>query len=118
MAIVRWNDRFPVDIYQADNNELVLEAELPDIAREDLAITVDKGTLTVKGEKKFPHEIKEDQFHRIERRFGTFSRSFALPQTVDATRVSAEYKQGVLTVRLPLREEAKPRQVKVDVVAA
>ncbi len=61
--------------------------------------------------------MKEEQFHRVERRYGSFSRSFSLPQTVDATRVSAEYKNGVLTVRLPLREEAKPRQVKVNVAA-
>ena len=61
--------------------------------------------------------MKEEQFHRIERRYGTFSRSFSLPQTVDPSKVAAEYKNGVLTVRLPLREEAKPRQIKVDVAA-
>jgi HSP20 family protein len=107
----------PVDIYSSNNHELVLKAELPDMTREDIDITVDRGTLTIKGEKKFSGEAKEEQFHRIERRYGTFSRSFSLPQTVDAGRVSAEYKNGVLTVRLPLREEAKPRQIKVDVAA-
>jgi len=107
----------PVDIYQNGDHELVLKAEIPDMTREDIDITVDKGTLTIKGEKKFGSDVKEDQFHRIERRYGSFSRSFSLPQTVDAGKVSAEYKNGVLTVRLPLREEAKPRSIKVDVAA-
>ena len=107
----------PVDIYQNGDHEVVLKAELPDMTREDIDITVDNGTLTIKGEKKFSNEVKEEQFHRIERRYGAFSRSFSLPQTVDAGKVAAEYKNGVLTVRLPLREEAKPRQIKVDVAA-
>jgi len=106
----------PVDIYQNGDHELVLKAELPDMTREDIDITVDNGTLTIRGEKKLS-EVKEDQFHRMERRYGTFSRSFSLPQTVDPNKVSAEYKQGVLTVRLPMREEAKPRSIKVDVAA-
>src|SRR5438309_8508493 len=129
MTLVRW-DPFrdfgfatatawvpPVDIYQNGDHELVLKAELPDMTREDIDITVDNGTLTIKGEKKLAHDVKEEQFHRIERRYGTFSRSFSLPQTVDTAKVGAEYKNGVLTVRLPLREEAKPRQIKVDVAA-
>jgi len=107
----------PVDIYQSGDTELVLKAELPDMVREDIDVTVDNGTLTIKGEKKFAGEPKEEQFHRIERRYGAFSRSFSLPPTVDATKVSAEYKNGVLTVRLPVREEAKPRSIKVDVAA-
>jgi len=107
----------PVDIYQNGDTELVLKAELPDMVREDIDVTVDNGTLTIKGEKKFAGEPKEEQFHRIERRYGAFSRSFSLPPTVDATKVSAEYKNGVLTVRLPVREEAKPRSIKVDVAA-
>ena len=107
----------PVDIYENGNHELVLKAELPDMSREDIDITVDNGTLTIKGEKKLSSDVKEEQFHRIERRYGTFSRSFSLPQTVDTAKVGAEYRNGVLTVRLPLREEAKPRQIKVDVAA-
>jgi HSP20 family protein len=107
----------PVDIYQNGDHALVLKAELPDMTREDIDITVDNGTLTIKGEKKLATDVKEEQFHRIERRYGTFSRSFSLPQTVDPGKVSAEYKQGVLTVRLPLREDAKPRSIKVDVAA-
>ena len=107
----------PVDIYQNGDHEVVLKAELPDMTREDIDVTVEKNTLTIKGEKKFSSEAKEDQFHRIERHYGSFSRSFTLPQAVDASKVSAEYRNGVLTVRLPLREEAKPRQIKVDVAA-
>ena len=107
----------PVDIYQNGEHELVLRAELPDMTREDIDVTVDNGTLTIKGEKKLPPELKEEQFHRIERRYGTFSRSFSLPPTVDPGRVGAEYKNGVLTVKLPMREEARPRQIKVDVAA-
>ena len=129
MAIVRW-DPFrdfgfttgntwvpPVDIYQTGAHELVLKAELPEMTREDIDITVENFVLTVKGEKKLGADVKEEQFHRIERRYGAFGRSFSLPRTVDAGKVSAEYKNGVLTVRLPLREEAKPRQIKVDVAA-
>ena len=107
----------PVDIYQNGEHELVLRAELPDMTREDIDVTVDNGTLTIKGAKKLPPELKEEQFHRIERRYGTFSRSFSLPPTVDPGRVGAEYKNGVLTVKLPMREEARPRQIKVDVAA-
>jgi HSP20 family protein len=107
----------PVDIYQDGNHEMVLKAELPDMKREDIAITVEDGTLTLRGEKKFSTDLKEEQFHRIERRYGAFSRSFSLPPTVDASKVAAEYKNGVLTIRLPLREEAKPRQIKVEVAA-
>ena len=107
----------PVDIFQNGEHEIVLKAELPDLRREDIDITVDNGTLTIKGEKKLSSDVKEEQYHRIERQYGSFSRSFSLPQTVDSAKVGAEYKNGVLTVRLPLREEAKPRQIKVDVAA-
>ena len=107
----------PVDVFQNGNEELVLKAELPEIAREDLDIKVENGTLTITGQKKRAVNVKDEQFHRIERRYGTFSRSFTLPRSVDSNRVAAEYKDGVLTVRLPLRDEAKPRQIKVDVAA-
>ena len=129
MTIVRW-DPFrdfgfaaattwvpPVDIFQSGDKELVLKAELPDMSRDDIDITVENGTLTIKGEKKLASDVSEEQFHHIERRYGTFSRSFSLPQTVDTGKVAAEYRNGVLTVRLPLREEAKPRSIKVDVAA-
>ena len=107
----------PVDIYQNGEQELVLKAELPDMARENIDVTVANGTLTIKGEKKLSSDVKEEQFHRVERRYGTFSRSFSLPPAVDAGRVGAEYKNGILTVKLPMREESKPRQIKVDVAA-
>jgi HSP20 family protein len=107
----------PVDIYQNGKHEIVLKAELPDLTREDIDITVENSTLTIKGEKKLSNEVKDEQYHRIERQYGSFSRSFSLPQSVDSVKVGADYKNGVLTVRLPLREEAKPRQIKVDVAA-
>ena len=107
----------PVDIFQNGKDELVMKAELPDMSRDDIKITIDNNTLTISGDKKLTDEVKDDQFHRIERRYGSFSRSFSLPATVDPTKVSAEYKNGILTLRLPLREEAKPRQVEVKIAA-
>jgi len=95
----------------------VLKAELPDMDREAIDINIENFVLTIKGEKKVSNEVKEEQFHHVERRFGAFSRSFSLPQTVDTAKVAAEYKNGVLTVRVPLREEARPRTVKVNVAA-
>ena len=106
-----------VDIYQGTAHEIVLKAEVPGMKRDDIDITVDNGTLTIKGEKKVSGEVKENQFHRVERQYGTFTRTFSLPQTIDANHVSAEYQDGVLTVKLPMREEAKPRQIKVDIAA-
>lgn len=129
MTIVRWdpfrdfgfataNAWMPaVDIYQSGDHEVVLKAELPDMSREDIDVNIENFVLTIKGEKKLASDVKDDQFHHVERRYGKFTRSFSLPQTVDAGKVIAEYKNGVLTVRLPLREEAKPRHVKVDVAA-
>jgi HSP20 family protein len=105
----------PVDIYQNADQELVLKAELPDIAPEDIELNVNNDTLIISGQKRLSNEVREDQYHRIERRYGSFSRSFSLPSSVDAAKISAEHKNGVLTVRLPAREEAKPRQIKVDV---
>jgi len=107
----------PVDIYQTGDQQVVLKAELPAMKREDIEITVDNGTLTLKGEKHLDGDVKEEQFHRIERRYGSFRRTFSLPQTVDTSKVSADYRDGVLTIRLPLREEARTRQIKVDVAA-
>jgi len=106
-----------VDIYSNGDHELVLKAELPDMKEEEIDLTVEDNTLTLRGERKFDAEVTEDQFHRIERSYGSFARTFALPPTVDAGKVSAQYKAGVLTVRLPLREEAKPKQIKVLVAA-
>ena len=106
-----------VDIYSNGQHELVLKAELPDMKEAEFEITVEDNTLTLRGEKKLDPEVTEEHFHRIERSYGSFARSFALPPTVDAGKVSAEYKAGVLTVRLPLREEAKPKQIKIAVAS-
>jgi HSP20 family protein len=106
-----------VDVYTNDQHELVLKAELPDMKEEEIEVTVEDNTLTLSGEKKLDTEVTEEQFHRIERSYGAFARTFALPPTVDPAKVSAQYKAGVLTVRLPLREEAKPNKIKVAVAA-
>jgi HSP20 family protein len=104
-----------VDIFETENHELVLKAELPDVAREDIALKVENNTLTISGQKKMDPQVREEQYHRVERSYGPFSRSFTLPPTVDTNAIGAEYKNGVLTVRLPLREEAKPKQIQVQV---
>jgi len=104
-----------VDIYQTDTHTLVLKVELPDVAREDIDLRVENDTLTITGQKLRDKSVREEQYHRIERTFGAFSRTFTLPPTVDATKIGAEYKNGVLSVTLPLREEAKPRQIQVAV---
>jgi HSP20 family protein len=106
-----------VDIFESDNHDLVLKSELPGMSREDIEVSVENSTLVLKGVKKFDAEVKEEQYRRIERSYGTFHRSFTLPNTVDATKVTAEFKNGVLTVKLPFREEAKPRTINVEVAA-
>jgi HSP20 family protein len=106
-----------VDIFETDNHDLVLKAELPGMTREDIEITVENGTLVMKGQKKFDETIKEENYRRIERSYGQFFRSFTLPNTVDTSKVAADYKHGVLTVKLPFREEAKPRTINVEVTA-
>jgi HSP20 family protein len=104
-----------VDIYQDGKEALVLKAELPDMTREDIHLSVENNMLTLSGERKPPADVAQEQYHRIERAYGTFSRSFSLPPTVDAVKIVAEYKNGVLTVRLPMREEARPRAIDVQV---
>lgn len=103
----------PVDIYEDEHHEVVLKAELPEMKREDIQVTFENGVLTLRGERKFEQDIRRDTYQRMERHYGSFSRSFTLPNTVDPTRISAAYKDGVLTVRLPQREEAKPKQIEV-----
>lgn len=107
----------PVDIYETESQDLVIKAELPDMTREDIEVVVDNNTLTLKGTKKLPEGVKEEQVRRVERSYGPFHRSFTLPNTVDAGKVSAEYRNGVLTVKLPYREEARPRTINVEVAA-
>jgi HSP20 family protein len=103
-----------VDIFETEN-ELLLKADLPGIPIEDVDIEVENGTLSIRGERKFQNESKEGGFHRIERNYGSFVRYFTLPDTVDTNAVKADYKHGVLTVTLPKKEVAKPRQIKVQV---
>jgi len=104
----------PVDVYE-DAQQLVLKLEVPGIKQEDLDVRVENQTLTVKGERKFETNEKEENFHRIERRYGSFTRSFTLPQAVDTGAVKASYEHGVLTVSLAKKEAAKPKQVKVEI---
>ena len=105
----------PVDIFENDKHEIVLKAEMPGLQKEDIDLKVENNTLTIHGVRKKENEVRDEQYHRIERVFGTFSRSFSLPSTVDAGHVSADYKDGILTVVLPTREEAKPRQIQIKV---
>jgi HSP20 family protein len=103
-----------VDIFETDN-ELVLKADIPDIDPKDVAIQLENGTLTLKGERKFEDQKNGRGFHRIERSYGSFTRAFSLPETVDGEKVKADYKSGVLTVRLPKKEVAKPRTINVEI---
>jgi HSP20 family protein len=106
----------PVDVYE-DAQQLVLKMEVPGIKQEDLDVRIENQVLTVKGERKLEKDVKEENFHRVERRYGTFTRSFTLPQTVDTAAPKASYDNGVLTITLPKKEAAKPKQVKVEIGA-
>jgi HSP20 family protein len=107
---------FPaVDIYENANQEIVLKAELPGLVREDIDVRVENNTLTLRGERKRDTEVKQEQFHRVERSYGSFSRSFSLPSRIDMEKVRAEFKDGVLAITLPVKAEAKPRQIEVAV---
>jgi HSP20 family protein len=103
-----------VDVYE-DEKKIVLKLEVPGVKLEDLDIRLENQRLTVKGERRFESEEKAENFHRIERRFGSFVRSFTLPQTVDTDAVNAAYDSGVLTVSLSKKAEAQPKQVKIEV---
>lgn len=103
-----------VDIYETDEN-IVLKAELPGVDKKDVSVEVKDNTLILKGERKREKEVKEENYHRVERSFGTFMRSFSLPVTVKQDQVKAKFKDGVLEVTLPKAEEAKHKQVKVEV---
>ena len=102
-----------VDIYETEN-ELVLKADLPDVELKDLDVRVENQTLTIAGERKFEHKDQGKGFHRVERSYGNFARSFAVPNTFDTDKINASFKNGVLTVTLPKKEAAKPRQIKVE----
>ena len=103
-----------VDIYEHENN-IVIKAELPGVDPKDVDIRLDNNVLTVNGERKLDHEVKKENYHRVERSYGAFTRSFTLPTTVDPSGIKAEYRDGVLRVTLPKREEAKPKQIQISV---
>lgn len=104
----------PVDIYE-DENHFKLHFEVPGMNEKDIDIRLENNTLTLRGERKFESEQKEENFRRVERRYGTFTRSFTLPNSIDPERVSASYDNGVLTVQLAKKAEAKPKQIKVNI---
>ena len=105
-----------VDIHETEG-ELVVKADLPGIAEEDIDVRVEKNMLTIRGERTFEKSVNDDNYLRVERAYGSFSRSFSLPNTVNTEAVQAEYRNGVLTVTMPKREESKPKQVKVNVAS-
>jgi len=102
-----------VDVYETEN-ELVLKADLPDVDLKDIDVRVENQTLTIAGQRKFEKQDSGNGYHRIERNYGNFTRSFAVPNTFDTENVGAAYKNGVLTVTLPKKEAAKPRQIKIE----
>ena len=112
MAMGAWTP--PVDIYETQD-EVVLRADLPGIDQKDIDLRIENSTLTLRGERKFQKEANEEDYHRIERSYGVFSRSFQLPGSIDQTKIAATHKEGVLEVHLPKREDTKPKQIKVDV---
>jgi len=103
-----------VDIYETEN-ELVIKADLPDVNPQNLDIRVENNILTIRGERKFESKVTEDNYLRVERAYGSFSRSFSLANSVKTDDIKADYQNGVLTLSLPKREEAKPKQIKVTV---
>jgi HSP20 family protein len=107
----------PVDIYE-DEHKLVLKIEIPGIRQEDLDVRMENTTLSVRGERNFQTEGKEENFHRVERRYGSFYRAFTVPNTIDPESIKAEYDAGVLRLELQKRPESKPKQIKVNVGSA
>ncbi|MEW6369181.1 MAG: Hsp20/alpha crystallin family protein [Acidobacteriota bacterium] len=103
-----------VDIYET-GSDIVVKAELPEVDKKDIKISIESNTLTLQGERRVEKEIKEEDYHRIERSYGSFSRSFTLPVTVDQEKVQADYKDGVLRITLPKKPEHKPKQIAVNV---
>jgi HSP20 family protein len=103
-----------VDIFEHEGN-IVLKAELPGVDSKDVDVRVENNVLTLRGERKFDSEVKKESYHRVERAYGTFSRSFTLPTVVDTDKIKAEFKEGVLRLTLPQREEAKPKQIAISV---
>jgi HSP20 family protein len=103
-----------VDIFETADQTVVVKVDLPDMKREDIAVTFENTVLTIEGERKVATDVPREQFHRIERQYGAFRRSFTLPTTVDAAKVDASYQDGVLTVKLRRREDTRPKQIPVN----
>lgn len=125
MLDMTWNREFgeemkegvwqpPVDIYE-DEKSVIIKAEVPDIDQKDIEVKIENNTLTLRGERKHSSEIRKENYYRVERFFGQFQRSFSLPQTIDQDNVQAACDKGILTITLPKLEEAKPKQVSVEV---
>ena len=110
LSTTAWNPS--VDIFENDN-EVVMKAELPGMNAKDIEVRLENNVLVLKGERHFEKEAKEENYHRVEREYGAFSRSFSLPTAVDAEKVNAEYKDGVLKITLPKKEERKPKPIKI-----
>jgi HSP20 family protein len=102
-----------VDIFETADQTVVVKLDLPEMKREDIGVTFENNVLTIEGERKVASDVTREQFHRIERQYGTFRRSFTLPTSVDASKVDATYQDGVLTVTLPRREDTKPKQIQI-----
>lgn len=103
-----------IDIYE-NENEIVLKGELPGMTKDDVKIVFENDTLTISGEKKEDKEIKKEDYHRVERFYGSFSRSFRVPQAVDKEKFTAKFKDGILEINLPKTEEAKPKQIEINI---
>jgi HSP20 family protein len=103
-----------VDIYEQNGN-IVLQAELPGLDPKDVDVRVENNVLTLRGQRKLEENVKQDNYHRVERSYGSFTRSFTLPSQVDTEKIQASYKDGVLRLTLPTREEAKPKQIAINV---
>jgi len=113
-ALTTSNFAPPVDVYEDEHN-ITLKIEVPGIDEKDMDVSIENNTLTVRGQRRFEKDEKEENFQRVERTYGSFTRSFTLPNTVDTEQVSAHYDKGVLRIRLAKRAEAKPKQIKVNV---
>ncbi len=104
----------PVDIVETANKDVLVKLDLPEVKRDDIKVTFENDVLTIEGERTYLEPADGERHHRVERRYGAFRRSFTLPAAVDASRVEANYQDGVLTVKLPRREEARPRQIQIN----
>ena len=103
-----------VDIYETEQ-ELVLKADLPEVNQQEIDIRIENNMLTIRGERKFHNEVSQDNYLRVERAYGPFSRSFSLPNTLNTEAIKAEYHNGVLSIRMPKREESRPKQIRIGV---